>query len=79
MYVADARRSGALSDSREAVSRIVPAPHFRPAGLTQGIRQTQVSRCEAKEEVRAGTVAWFVTNSILISSEPQRLELRMNQ
>jgi hypothetical protein len=79
MNVAGARSSGALPEFREGWSRVAPTTSLRPADATAGIEKGHVSGCAAKEELRSGTDPWFGINSIPSPSEPQRLELRMNQ
>jgi hypothetical protein len=79
MNVAGARSSGALPEFHEGWSRVAPTTPLRPADATAGIEKGRASGRAAKEELRSGTTPWFGTNSMHSSSEPRRLELRMNQ
>jgi hypothetical protein len=46
--------------------------------LTAGTDLGQFLRGNDEEGLRRGTAQWFGTNSIPMSSEPERLELRIN-
>jgi hypothetical protein len=78
MHLAGARSRGALPEFHDYESPVAPTALRRPSNLTAGLDLGQFLRGEEQEELRRGTAHWFGTNSIPMSSEPERLELRIN-
>lgn len=78
MHLAGARPRGAMPEFHDYQSPVAQTARRRPLNLTAGTDWGQFLRGGDEEELRLGTARWFGTNSTPVSSEPERLELRIN-